>query len=72
MGIEKVYRCYEQIWEVSKQFLMLRGNVILDLAFTTKALWEIFITTAKELGIHSEVHYPDQPQGSKIPAQIRN
>jgi len=60
--IERVYRCYEQIWEVSKQILMLRGNVILDLGFTTKAQREIFITKAKKLGINSEAHYLDVPQ----------
>ena len=59
--IERVYRCYEQIWEVSKQVLLLRGNVILDLGFTTKAQREIFITKASELGINSEVHYLDVP-----------
>ncbi len=59
--IERVYRCYEQIWEVSKQILMLRGNVILDLGFTTKAQREIFITKSKKLGINSEMHYLDVP-----------
>ena len=59
--IERVYRCYEQIWEVSKQILMLRGNVILDLGFTTKEQRETFITKAKELGINPEVHYLDVP-----------
>jgi predicted kinase len=59
--IERVYRCYEQIWEVSKQILMLRGNVILDLGFTTKEQRQIFITKAKELGINPEVHYLDVP-----------
>jgi len=59
--IERVYRCYEQIWEVSKQILLLGGNVILDLGFTTKAQREIFLTNAKELGIDSEVHYLDVP-----------
>ena len=59
--IERVYRCYEQIWEVSKQILILRGNVILDLGFTTKEQRETFITKAKELDINPEVHYLDVP-----------
>ena len=59
--IERVYRCYEQIWEVSRQILMLRGNVILDFGFTTKAQRKIFITKAKEIGINSEIHYLDVP-----------
>ena len=59
--MERAYRCYDQIWEVSKQILMLRGNVILDLGFTTKTQREIFIDKAKELGVNSEVHYLDVP-----------
>ncbi len=58
---ERFYRCNEQIWEVSKQILMLRGNVVLDLGFITKKQRETFITKAKELGINTEVHYLDVP-----------
>lgn len=55
--MERVNRCYEQIWDVSKQILMLGGNVILDLGFTTKAQRDIFTDKGSELGIASEVHY---------------
>jgi len=34
--IERVNRCYEQIWQVSEQILTLNGKVVLDLGFTTK------------------------------------
>jgi len=59
--IERVYRCYEQIWEVCEQILVLRGNVVLDLGFTTKAQRETFINKARGLGIDAEVHYLDVP-----------
>ncbi len=63
--MERVYRCYEQIWDVSKQILTLRGSAILDLGFTTKAQREIFRTKAISLGVDSEVHYLD------VPADVR-
>ncbi|PCJ46492.1 MAG: hypothetical protein COA99_02745 [Moraxellaceae bacterium] len=61
--MERVNRCYEQIWEVSEQILAINGNVILDLGFTTKAQREIFSNRARELDIHAEVHYLDAPKG---------
>ena len=59
--IERVYRCYEQIWEVSKQVLMLDQSVILDLGFTTKEQRDIFKNKASELGIDPEVHFLNVP-----------
>ena len=59
--IERVNRCYEQIWQVSKQILAINGNVILDLGFTTKAQRDIFSNRAKEMNINAEVHYLDAP-----------
>jgi len=59
--IERVNRCYEQIWQVSKQILALNGNVILDLGFTTKAQREVFSDRAKEMNLNSELHYLDVP-----------
>lgn len=55
--MERVERCYQQIWEVSEQILALGGNVVLDLGFTTKALRDIFVNHAKALKINAEVHY---------------
>ncbi|MCK6264584.1 ATP-binding protein [Vibrio sp. ZSDE26] len=55
--LERVERCYQQIWEVSKQILSLDGNVVLDLGFTTKAQREVFINKAKKLNINAEVHF---------------
>ncbi|GAB1620964.1 AAA family ATPase [Agarivorans albus] len=55
--MERVERCYQQIWEVSEQILALDGNVVLDLGFTTKALRDIFVNNAKALHINAEVHY---------------
>jgi len=60
--IERVNRCYEQIWQVSEQILSLNRNVVLDLGFTTKAQRDIFSDKAKTLGIISEVHYMDAPK----------
>lgn len=55
--IERVNRCYVQIWEVSEQILKLDGNVVLDLGFTTKDQREHFSSLAREIGISPEVHY---------------
>ncbi len=63
--MERVLRCYEQIWKVSSQLLKIDGNVILDLGFTTKSQRQGFVSRAKELGIASELHYID------VPADIR-
>ncbi len=60
--IERVKRCYEQIWEVSEQILALNGNVVLDLGFTTKEQRDVFSNRAKELGINAEIHYLDAPK----------
>ncbi len=60
--IERVKRCYEQIWEVSEQILALDGNVVLDLGFTTKEQRDMFSNRAKKLGINAEVHYLDAPR----------
>lgn len=57
--IERVNRCYEQIWEVSEQILSLGGNIVLDLGFTTKAQRDIFVSKALGLGINAEIHYLD-------------
>jgi len=55
--IERVNRCYEQIWEVSEQILALDGSVVLDLGFTTKAQRDVFANRARALDINAEVHY---------------
>ncbi|WP_026971369.1 AAA family ATPase [Aliagarivorans marinus] len=59
--IERVERCYQQIWEVSEQILVLDGKVLLDLGFTTKAQREVFTSKAKALGINAEVHFVNAP-----------
>jgi len=60
--IERVYRCYDQIWQVGEQILAFNGSVILDLGFTTKAQRKIFLDRAQELNISAEVHYLNAPQ----------
>lgn len=60
--IERVNRCYEQIWQVSEQILAIGGNVILDLGFTTKAQRDVFSNRAKNMHLNSEIHYLDAPK----------
>ena len=59
--IDRVHRCYAQIWEVSEQILHVDGNVVLDLGFTTKAQRDHFSTRSKALGVNAEVHYLHAP-----------
>jgi len=59
--IERVHRCYDQIWNVSEQILSIRGNVVLDLGFTEKAQRERFAQPARAMGASPEVHYLDAP-----------
>ena len=60
--IERVNRCYAQIWQVSEQILELEGKVVLDLGFTTKQERERFSVLAKNLGVDAEVHYLNAPK----------
>jgi len=60
--MERVHRCYEQIWEVSEQILKMDGNVVLDLGFTTKEQRDVFSNRGIGLRINAEVHYLDAPQ----------
>jgi predicted kinase len=55
--MERVERCQTQIWEVSEQILKNKGNVILDLGFTTKSQRNIFVEKSKEIGVSPEIHY---------------
>lgn len=55
--IERVYRCYDQIWEVSAQILTLGGIVVLDLGFTTHEQRGLFFDRAKALNIDAELHF---------------
>lgn len=63
--MERVNRCSDQIWDVSKQILAINGNVILDLGFTTKEQRDVFSNRARELGIDPEVHYLDAPTDTR-------
>lgn len=61
--IERVGRCYEQIWEVGEQVLKLGGSVVLDLGFTTREQRARFVNKAKTIGLEAEVHYLEAPLG---------
>lgn len=60
--IERVNRCYEQIWQVSEQILALDGSVVLDLGFTSKEQRGAFSSNAKVLDINAEIHYLNAPK----------
>ncbi len=60
--MERVERCYKQIWETSEQILNIDGNVVLDLGFTTKEQREVFTRKGTKLGINAEIHYLDAPK----------
>jgi len=60
--IERVHRCYKQIWQVSEQILATNGTVVLDLGFTTKEQRALFSDRAKAMNINPEVHFLDVPQ----------
>lgn len=55
--MERVERCQTQIWEVSQQILKNKGNVILDLGFTTKPQRDTFVEKSKKIGVPCEIHY---------------
>lgn len=59
--IERVNRCYVQIWQVCEQILQLNGNVVLDLGFTTREQRARFSELAKAVGVQAEVHYLNAP-----------
>jgi predicted kinase len=59
--IERVGRCYEQIWSVSEQILALGGSVVLDLGFTEKAERTRFAERSSGLGVVAEVHCLQAP-----------
>lgn len=59
--MERVERCYTQIWSVSEQILALDGNVVLDLGFTTKLHRTKFSELAAKIGAVAEIHYLEAP-----------
>lgn len=63
--MERVNRCFEQIWQVSEQILAINGSVILDLGFTTKEQRDVFSNRARELGFNAEIHYLDAPKEAR-------
>ena len=55
--IERVHRCYTQIWDTASRILQTGGNVILDLGFTEKSQRRQFIDQASSMDVVAEVHY---------------
>ncbi|MFK7995775.1 MAG: AAA family ATPase [Granulosicoccus sp.] len=60
--IERVHRCYEQIWDTCEKLFSIDQGVVLDLGFTEKKQRDLFADRAKALGIVAEVHYLDVPK----------
>lgn len=60
--MDRVNRCCEQIWDTSKQILLLDGVVVLDLGFTTLDQRQQFYDKAKEIGVSPELHYLKAPK----------
>ncbi|MBX2885503.1 MAG: ATP-binding protein [Granulosicoccus sp.] len=60
--IERVYRCYEQVWQVAEQILSFDGTVILDMGLTTKEQRDYFSLRARQLAIDAEIHYLKTPK----------
>jgi len=59
--IERVTRCYDQIWSVGEQILALEGNIVLDLGFTEKAQRAVFAERARAVEVRPELHYLAAP-----------
>ena len=55
--IERVYRCYDQIWDTCEKILSIDGSVVLDLGFTEFKQRKLFVDRAKALNLEAEVHY---------------
>ncbi|NND05327.1 MAG: ATP-binding protein [Saprospiraceae bacterium] len=60
--MERVHRCEQQIWSVTKKISNSGSAVILDLGFTKLAKREMFISLAKEEGIPIQLHYIHAPR----------
>lgn len=63
--IERVYRCYEQIWDTCEKIFAIDGSVVLDLGFTEAKQRRLFADRAKSLGIEAEVHYLEVSKGAR-------
>lgn len=59
--MERVERCEQQIWEVSKQITASGADVILDLGFTKMAKRTLFTSLAKEQNLETQIHYISAP-----------
>ena len=59
--MERVERCQHLTWDIGEQVLTKKGNVVLDLGFTTKAQREKVINKAKVPGASADVHYLNAP-----------
>lgn len=59
--MERVERCEQQIWELTKRLANCGCEVILDLGFTKRDKRKSLIQLAEELGLETQVHYIRAP-----------
>lgn len=59
--MERVERCEQQIWSVSKGIAKSESDVILDLAFTKFSKRKLFRSLAKEENIQTQFHFVHAP-----------
>ena len=60
--IERVYRCYDQIWDTCEKIFSTGGSVVLDLGFTERKQRKLFADRVIALNITPEVHVLDAPK----------
>ncbi|MEM9605165.1 MAG: ATP-binding protein [Pseudomonadota bacterium] len=63
--MERVERCYVQIWSVCEQILAVDGHVVLDLGFTTRRQRQRFVDLADAAGVTAELHYVTAPTDTR-------
>lgn len=59
--MERVDRCEQQIWELSKSIVGSGSEVVLDLGFTKQAKRKQFRQLAEEAGVPVQMHYLTAP-----------
>jgi predicted kinase len=60
-SMERVERCFHQIWEVAKQVAHREISIVLDLGFSQASSRERFYRLAAEAGLSAQLHWLDVP-----------
>ncbi len=59
--MERVERCENQIWSISKEIVSGGSQVILDLGFTKQSKRKLFSTLSEEANLLTQLHYVVAP-----------